>query len=177
MSIEIEFSKAQTNDLPHLMNLVNSAYRGDTGKQGWTSESELLDGQRVDTALLQETIEKPNSVIVLARRKDRADLVGCVQVDKHDDSCYLSMLTVSPTMQNQGLGRQLVQAAEAQALAWECRFIEMTVISVRHELIAWYERLGFQVTGEKKAFPYGDERFGIPKSPDLYFVVMARSLL
>jgi ribosomal protein S18 acetylase RimI-like enzyme len=118
MSIEIEISTAKDSDLPGLMYLVNSAYRGETSRHGWTHESDLLDGQRTDGAVLQETIEKPDSLILLAKRKDTGELVGCVQVEKHVDACYLSMLTVSPTLQNQGLGRKLVQAHRLVRKTW-----------------------------------------------------------
>ncbi len=65
--------------------------------------------------------------------------------------------------------------ADAEAVArWGSDALEMTVIAQRADLIAWYERLGFRGTGERRPFPYGDDRFGIPQRDDLEFVVLRR---
>jgi hypothetical protein len=71
----------------------------------------------------------------------------------------------------------LLAAAEQHAQRrFGAQSIEMTVIDARRELIAWYERRGYRVTGEIRPFPYGDERFGIPRRDDLRFIVMRREL-
>jgi ribosomal protein S18 acetylase RimI-like enzyme len=87
------------------------------------------------------------------------------------------MFAVTPTGQGRGRGRAIVREAERVAgEEWGAARLRMTVISQRHELIAWYERLGYRLTGETEPFPYGNERFGIPTRPDLAFVVLAKSL-
>jgi ribosomal protein S18 acetylase RimI-like enzyme len=166
---------ATTADVPALVALVNSAYRGDSSKVGWTTEADLLDGQRVDVEGLTETIVRSGTVILLHER-DHA-LVACVHLERTGEDCYLGMLTIRPTAQGAGLGRQMLEAAERWALEhWSSRAIHMTVIVQRTELIAWYERRGYRRTGERKPFPYGDERFGLPRRHDLAFEVFRKPL-
>jgi ribosomal protein S18 acetylase RimI-like enzyme len=80
-------------------------------------------------------------------------------------------------MQGNGVGRALLAAAESYARDDLCAdAMELTVIGQRLDLIAWYERRGYRPTGEARPFPYGDERFGIPRRDDLHFVVMGKRL-
>jgi ribosomal protein S18 acetylase RimI-like enzyme len=101
----------------------------------------------------------------------------CCHIEKQGEACYFGMFAVDPTLQGGGLGRQTLNEAERIARdEWKCKKMEMTVISVRDELIAWYARRGYRRTGKFKPFPYGDERFGIPKRPDLRFEILEKSL-
>ena len=161
------------NDVAAIALLVNSAYRGDSSKKGWTTEADLLDGSRTDQASLIKMIETPGSVILKCNDKD-GQLQGCVYLHKKQDKLYLGMLTVSPELQARGIGKQLLAAAETRAKQTGCTGITMTVISFRHELIAWYERHGYQQTGETQPFP-SDPAFGLPKQP-LHFIVMEKYL-
>jgi ribosomal protein S18 acetylase RimI-like enzyme len=167
---------ATLDDVRVVHELVNRAYRGDSARMGWTHEADLLDGQRTDVEALAAIVQDPAKVIVLAY----ADvvLVGCVLVEQQDDgSAYLGMLSVEPTRQAMGLGRQLVDAAEAEAVArFAATRMKMTVIRQRTDLIPWYERRGYVQTGETAPFPLDDERFGLPKRRDLEFVVLAKPL-
>ena len=87
------------------------------------------------------------------------------------------MFSVRPGLQGSGLGRFMLTTAENFARAeWKCIKMEMTVISIRAELIAWYERRGYHRTGRFKPFPYGDARFGIPKRDDLQFELLEKLL-
>jgi ribosomal protein S18 acetylase RimI-like enzyme len=166
---------AVTSDAPALAALVNSAYRGETSKAGWTTEADLLGGQRVDVEGLRETIARPGNVILLHER-DHVP-VGCVHLERTGENCYLGILTIQPTTQGVGLGRQMLEAAERWATEhWSSRTMHMTVIVQRTELIAWYERRGYRRTGERKPFPYGDERFGLPRRDDLAFEVLRKPL-
>jgi ribosomal protein S18 acetylase RimI-like enzyme len=85
------------------------------------------------------------------------------------------MLTVRPHLQGKGIGKQLLKAAEEEASKQKCTSIFMTVISVREELIEWYVRNGYQLTGERKPFAFNDPRFGQPKMK-LEFVVLEKKL-
>lgn len=174
--MHIEFTQADESHVDDLVALVNSAYRGDSSRQGWTTEADLLDGQRVDADGISDLITKEDSVVVVAEDDDTGKLLGCVHLEKQGAQCYLGMLTVDPGLQNKGIGKMLVEEAEAFAQFWDCTEIAITVISVRKELLAWYEGLGFKATGEKKPFPYGDERFGLPKVQNLEFLVLVKKL-
>lgn len=174
--MHIEFTQADESHVENIVKLVNSAYRGEGAKKGWTTEADLLDGQRVDADGIRENINKEDSVILVAENDDNGDLLGCVHLEKQEARCYLGMLTVDPNLQKHGIGKMLLEESEALAQFWDCTSIFMTVISIRKELIAWYEKHGFRNTGEKKPFPYGDERFGIPKVQGLEFVILQKKL-
>jgi len=162
-------------DVPDLAALVNSAYRGDSSRAGWTTEADLLGGQRVDVERLAELVAKSGNV-VLVLRGDGAP-AACVHLERHDRDCYLGMLTVEPTAQGGGIGSRLLEAAERWAKDnWRVETVHMTVIVQRIELIAWYERRGYQRTGERRPFPYGDTRFGLPRRDDLAFEVLRKHL-
>lgn len=170
---QIFIRPARSSDVTELCALVNSAYRGDSGRRGWTTESDILAGQRVDEPILNEILSDNQSVILLAQG-DLDQVVGCVHVKKTSTtSAYLGMLTTDPRRQAGGVGTRLLRAAESYARdIFNADRVEMTVISQRHELVAWYVKRGYKDTGEKRPFPYGDERFGIPLRNDLEFTVL-----
>lgn len=168
----MKIRKATLADVPSLNVLVNSAYRGDTSREGWTTEADLLDGIRTSEASLQAMIENPAAEILVAEENDA--LVACVYLEKKNRVLYLGMLTVKPTMQARGIGALLMQAAENNARQRDCNRIQMTVITARDTLIKYYQRKGFQDTGERAPFP-NDPAFGIPKRP-LQFMVMEKKL-
>jgi len=164
---------ARKEDISALESLVNSAYRGDSSRQGWTHEADLLNGQRVDTAIIETMLADTNTTLLKYTEDDQ--IIGCVSLEKTDDHAYLGMLTVNPALQTKGIGRSLLEAAEHYASQLGCTVIEMTVITVREELIDWYIRRGYKNTGIVKAFPADDTRFGIPVKP-LEFVVLEKKI-
>ncbi|MEN2746815.1 GNAT family N-acetyltransferase [Sphingomonas sp. T9W2] len=163
---------ATMEDVPALHALVESAFRGESARAGWTHEADLLDGQRTDRAALAEVMIDPDRAILMTD-----DTTGCVQVSHiAPDQAALGLLAVRPDVQAGGLGRRLVLAAEDHAVRVHgARTMEMTVIDMRVELIAWYVRQGYVATGETRPFPMDDPRFGLPRQP-LSFVVLERSL-
>lgn len=155
--------------------LVNSAYRGDSSKKGWTTEADLLDGQRTDSDSLLEMIKDPKAAILLAFEEN--ELIGCVYLKNESSHGYLGMLTVQPTLQAGGFGRRLLHASEDWvASEWRLPKMEMQVIRQRPELIAWYERRGYVVTDRRRPFPYGDAKFGLPKVKNLEFLILEKQL-
>ena len=176
----LSFRKAEPADVPAIVALVESAYRGDASRAGWTTEADMLDGQRVDAIGVGDIVARSGNCILLALGAgDALDsrLLACCHLERQGDSCYFGMFSVKPTMQAAGVGKRTL--AEAERLArdqWKCTTMEMTVISVRDELIAWYERRGYRRSGRYKPFPYGDERFGIPKRDDLRFELLVKQL-
>ncbi|WP_329741042.1 GNAT family N-acetyltransferase [Dyella sp. A6] len=169
------FRVADAADVPAIVALVESAYRGDSGRRGWTTESDLLDGQRTDAADVAATLGRPDSLILLAEQGGK--LLASCHVERLPEAGYFGMFAVDPSQQGSGLGKTVL--AEAERLArerWQCRAMHMTVIEQRAELIAWYERRGYRRTGQYKPFPYGDERFGIPLRDDLRFELLVKEL-
>lgn len=160
-------------DLPALNALVERAYRGDAARVGWTHEADLLGGQRTDVGALADTLADGAHLLLVA--EDDGALIGTVTV-VIDDVAHLGMLAVDPVRQASGVGRRLVAAAEQVARDAGVAAVEMTVIGLRPELIAWYQRLGYARTGEIRPFPATDPRFGLPKRDDLDFVVLTRGM-
>lgn len=169
------FRYAGLADVPAVHRLVESAYRGEASRVGWTTEADFLDGQRIDADGVLEAIETPNSHVLIAE----ADgvLVACAHIEKRSDACYFGMFAVRPEMQGEGAGKALLAEAERQARAlWQSQTMRMTVIDLRDDLIAWYLRRGYRRTGEHAPFPYGQERFGIPRRKDLRFEWLVKDL-
>lgn len=164
------------DDLSAVHALIERAYRGETAKKGWTNEADLLDGQRTDVEELTDILTDSARVMLLA--EEEGALVACLQlVDERGGTAYLGMLSVEPERQAGGLGRFMIAAAEAEAVTrFAARTMRMTVIRQRPELIAWYERRGYALTGETEPFPLSDERFGLPTRQDLEFVVLRKAL-
>lgn len=171
----LSFRTATLADVAALIELVTSAYRGDASKQGWTTEADLLDGQRIDAQALQHDIQRAHSRILLALRDGQ--LLACAHVALENGAGYFGMFAVRPDQQGSGVGKQVMAEAERVVREdWGLPAIRMTVIDVREELIAFYERRGYLRTGIKKPFPYGDERYGIPKRDDLRFEILEKAL-
>lgn len=170
-----QFRRATREDVPAVVALVESAYRGDASRVGWTTEADLLDGRRTDADDVRSCIEKPASVVLLAERD--GSVVACAHVAAQDGAGYFGMFSVVPALQGSGVGsRVLTEAERIVRDEWKLPAMRMQVIDVRDELIAYYERRGYVRTGIKKPFPYGDERFGVPKRQDLRFEVLEKPL-
>lgn len=171
----LEFRAATARDVDAVVALVESAYRGDASRRGWTTEADLLDGRRTGPDDVLACIDRPRSQVLLAERGGQ--LMACAHVADEDGSGYFGMFSVVPGLQRAGIGRQVLAEAERIALEeFRLPLMRMTVIDVREELIAYYERRGYRRTGVKKPFPYGDVRFGLPKRGDLRFEVLEKTL-
>lgn len=156
------FRLARVDDLPALAALVNRAYRGDSARLGWTHEADLLDGTRVDESLLAEQLMLPSISLVIARQE--GVMVGAYQFeDKGDGSAYLGMVTVEPSVQKSGLGKELLADAIARAKHIKANSLLLTVIEGRDELVDYYQRRGFLLTNDRTPFDTTDSRYGIPK--------------
>jgi len=166
-------TKATLEDIPALNILINSAYRGETSKKGWTTEANLLEGKRTDEKEMTEILLDPKNTILKSTENNH--IIGSVLLVEKEHQLYLGMLTVSPELQNSGIGKKMLTEAENQAKALGLSSIIMTVISVREELIAWYKRHGYVDTGEREAFPESEIHVTISDEP-LEFIFLQKRL-
>jgi len=172
---ELEFRYATLADSGDLVALVESAYRGDASRAGWTTEADLLDGQRTDGEELAGILEDTDARLLLATRG--CELVGCVLLRREATGAYIGMLAVRPFLQTLGIGKRLLAEAEKRArIEFGAERSRMTVIEQRQDLIGWYVRRGYRVTTRTEPFPYGNPRFGLPRRTDLRFVVLEKAL-
>ena len=184
----ITFRQANHADISSIVSLVESAYRGDASRVGWTTEANILEGQRIDAEGVRTAIDLPNSLVLLASASTPStssgaefsgtnSLLACCHLEKKDQAVYFGMFSVKPASQGTGIGKAVLVEAERLAISlWQCQRMEMTVIDIRDELIAFYIRHGYHRTGKHLPFPYGDERFGIPLRDDLRFEVLEKQL-
>lgn len=164
---------ATLEDVSSLTRLINSAYRGESSKKGWTTEANLLSGSRTNEAEIQQIITDPKHTMLKFTEKD--SILACVLLIEKETKLYLGMLTVSPELQNSGIGKKLLAAAELHAQKLGLNRIVMTVISIRKELIDWYKRHGYEDTGEREAFPVSDIHIPIIEE-QLDFMVLEKRL-
>ena len=153
-------------DVPALTDLINQAYRGPATAQSWTTEAHLLDGPRLGEGHVRTMLvaARDDHAALLKYVADSGGLQGCVYLEAKGPGLYLSTLAVAPEAQAQGVGRQLLAAAEAYARQHGCTHIKISVLAARPELLAWYERHGYQRTGQSEPFPDTTE-FGQPRQP------------
>ena len=169
------YRTASADDVQAIVALVQSAYRGEASRAGWTTEADLLDGQRTDVDEVAALIGASASRILLCEQG--GVLLASAHLEKHAATCHFGMFAVRPDRQGSGLGQAML--AEAERIArdeWGCCEMQMTVITLRTELIAWYERRGYRRTGVFRPFPYGDARFGLPKRDDLRMELLRKPL-
>jgi ribosomal protein S18 acetylase RimI-like enzyme len=185
----LTFRNARLADVEAIVQLVESAYRGDASRAGWTTEADLLAGQRTARVAVASLPRDSDARLLLAHQAQ--ELVGCVLVKRSDAHgapthglaaaservAHIGMFAVRPTLQSRGLGGALLAEAERVARAeLGVRRAEMTVIEQRRDLLPWYERRGYQRTGASEPVPDGNPRFGLPRRPDLRFLVLAKAL-
>ena len=169
------FRSATPADAPTITALVESAYRGDASRVGWTTEADFLHGRRTDVVEIEDLLGSENGRFVLFEREGA--IGASCYIERQGPVCYFGMFSVHPPLQGSGIGRLVIEEVERIARhEWGSERIEMTVIDIRAELIAWYERRGYIRIGRTKAFPYGDERFGLPQRDDLRFEYLVKDL-
>lgn len=171
----LQFRRAVASDVPAIVTLVQSAYRGEGSRAGWTTEVDLLDGQRTDPEDVQSCIDRERSAILLGERA--GELVACAHIAVEHSAGYFGMFSVVPGLQGGGVGSAILSEAERIVRdEWQVAMMQMSVIDVRAELLAFYERRGYVRTGATKPFPKGSERFGVPRRSDLRFAVLEKAL-
>jgi GNAT superfamily N-acetyltransferase len=166
--------KAVSEDAARIAALINSAYRGETSRQGWTTEADLLSGSRTEIDEVLSLIAADNSMLLLCL--DAGTLLGSVTLERQGNTAHLGMFAVQPRQQGQGVGKQLLAFAEETArTAWGVDRMAMSVITLRHELIAFYQRRGYRLNGESKPFP-AESKLWTPLVSSLQLGIMEKPL-
>ena len=171
----MQLQRVTERDLPEVVDLTNLAFRGGVG---WTVESKYIEGQRINLEMLWKDMkEHPEALLLIWRDDVEGVLLGSVWLEPKDRGVwYMGLLAVRPDQQGQQLGRRMLEASEAAMRERGAEKVVISVVNVRERLIGWYERRGYVRTGERKPFPYGDERVGRPLREDLEFVVLEKVL-
>jgi ribosomal protein S18 acetylase RimI-like enzyme len=174
----VKFRRATAADVLAIVALVESAYRGESSRAGWTTEADLLDGQRTDAAAVREMIDDPATQILVAEDREAGLLASVAVTDEGETAAavHVGMFAVRPTEQGRGIGRALLAEAEVVGRQLGRALARMSVLAQRTELIAYYERRGYRRTGARAPFPYGDPRLGLPRRNDLVFEVLQKPL-
>lgn len=171
----LDVRPATVDDAEAVAALVHAAYRSEESRRGWTTEADLVGGQRADPAMVRHLVCREDDEVLVAVGDDGAPF-ACCHLERRDGAAFLGMFAVRPQAQGGGVGRAMLAAAEAWARdRWGATTLEITVLNHRPELLAWYERCGFTRTGEEHAFPY-DQRFGEPRRPDLVLLGMTKPI-
>lgn len=174
MPAPFQMNPATSKDISAIVALVESVYRGESSQQGWTTEADLLEGQRVDESMVGEMLSRPNTLLLVFQ--DEGVIQGCVYLERKGDAALLGLLSVDVRQQGRKLGQKILSYCESYILReWKLNAVLIHVLWQRVELISWYERRGFKKTGAEKPFP-SDHKFGIPKVQDLYFLEMKKML-
>lgn len=169
------FSDATAADVLELVDLINTAYRTPGDKPGWTDERSLLRGTRTDSVTLASELKSGRYLI--AKERDDSPVVACARITAEDDGVwYVASVAVNAARQGGGTGRLVLGEIARQARAANVQVLRITVINLREQLIAWYERRGFVRTGETEPFPYDDPSVGRPLRDDLVLVKLEMPL-
>ena len=171
----LSFHKAELIDAAALTELVNSAYRGEASRDGWTTEADLLDGLRITTPEVATLIKREDAFVLIGVLRDQ--VIASIACEHLENTAKFGLIAVKPTLQNKGYGREMIKAAEAiTAREWRVAGFYMSVITLRTELIEFYERLGFERSGQFEDFPQNPALWQ-PKVPALaleYLVKLIR---
>jgi ribosomal protein S18 acetylase RimI-like enzyme len=172
--VDVKIITAVSKQAGEINALVNSVYRGENAKKGWTTEADFIEGIRITPEKIKEIIETDNNVIINAL--DSGKIIGCVHLEKKVNYTLLGMLSVDVNYQNKGIGKILINECERYTKeVYNCDEIRMKVIGRRKELIEYYERRDYYLTGEREEFGAAGDTFGETKEK-LYFEILAKKL-
>ena len=176
--LPLHFRHAGRGDVDAVVALVESAYRGESSRAGWTTEADLLDGRRTGADEVGVLVEAAGGCVLIAESVAPAGprVMACAHLRREGSDAWFGLFAVVPGLQGAGIGSRMLAEAEQVARSWGCTAMAMTVIAQRSELIAWYTRRGYAQTGTVRPFPYGDARFGLPRRADLCFEVLRKPL-
>lgn len=184
--------QAETKDIEALKQLLDRCYRQ---AEGWTNEANLVAGIRTTQAELASVLATPKHYIFIYPKtdtgerggKEAGELLGCIAVEfkekanaskSANNDAYIGMFAVHPDLQGAGVGNVILEAAETFAnrhlqTKKQPYRLTMSILSHRPELLAYYQRRGYQLTGHSEPFPV-DGNNGEPKREDLQLLELEK---
>lgn len=159
--IQLNIAKLEHRD--HLLNLINAAYRtSDT--HSWTNESTLVSGSRISVEMLTTLIEQSQNLntkdcLYVATVHDPEtkleNILGCIAVTKFENTIEIGTFAVQPNLQNSGIGKQILTVLESLMIRNHpnVNSFRMWVLDLRIELINFYQRRGYVLTGQSESYP------------------------
>ena len=164
-------TQANTSQAALIARLVNQAYRPASDTRGWTHEADLVAGDRTSAEQVALQIS-PRSPVLVALRN--GDVIACVQIIHDGPDCWIGMLATLPSEQNAGLGKKMLSAAEAYAIDhFMPKRLMMSVLTSRPELLSFYQRRGYQPTGNVTEYPV-DAGVGEPLISNLQVIELSK---
>ncbi len=156
------FRYARQADAPYLVELIERAYRGPETAGSWASEAHLLKGPRTSLSEVSALIAREDSRFLIADLDGRVAACCLLQglerlPNTTTNAAYFGMFALDPSAQGAGLGKLVIAEAERciQEL-WGANEMVMTVINLRTELIGWYQRRGYHLSGAVLPFPFSE---------------------
>lgn len=154
MQESMTFSSAEPRDTSALVSLVNRAYSPQPEAAGWVGDRAFQPGDRTDDAEVSAMLADPATVVLVGSRG--GVVTSCVALTRRTGSAYLGLFAVDPDRQGGGAGRQTMEAAESHVRnRWGVVNVDIHVMDHHAALMAWYQRLGYASTGERKPFTDG----------------------
>ena len=159
---------ASKADVQQLTMLINTAYRT---RGGWTTEEGMIQGDRIQEKQLYDLLNLENFQLFVLEIDNK--LLGCIGVSLGQQVAEIESFAVAPAEQNSGYGKQLLDFAESHIFEiFKKKVIQMSVLNVRIELLAYYQRRGYQLTEKIEAYPLG-QNVGEPLIP-LHLLILEK---
>ncbi|WP_240007321.1 GNAT family N-acetyltransferase [Pseudaquidulcibacter saccharophilus] len=176
MTDNITIREANANDIARIEYLVETTYRGEDSKKGWTTEFNLLAGTRLQKGEIAAALADKANQFFVAERDNI--VVGVICVNKNGDWIEFGKFSVDPEMQGLGIGKMLIAKVEDFVRnIWGADKLKLSVISIRKELVDFYARYGFKDTGQRidfiKIHPYVELKDGVS---DFEVIIMEKSV-
>ena len=159
---------ASKADVQQLTILINTAYRT---LDGWTTAAGMIQGDRIQEKQLYDLLNLENFQLFVLEIDNK--LLGCIGVSLGQQVAEIESFAVAPAEQNSGYGKQLLDFAESHIFEiFKKKVIQMSVLNVRIELLAYYQRRGYQLTEKIEAYPLG-QNVGEPLIP-LHLLILEK---
>ncbi|PYS71039.1 MAG: hypothetical protein DMF69_11725 [Acidobacteria bacterium] len=151
--------RAELSDVPEITSLINAAFK--------IAEEFFVDGNRISIEGVLEHFESGEFLLA----EEEGKLVGCVYLEQRGDHTYLGLLSADPTIQRAGLGSRILTGAEEYCRKRGAKFMDISVVSLREELLPFYAKRGYVETGTSP-FP-SDVKLKLP----CHFINMSKDLV